>query len=153
LFRNPKEEIDTRVSYLRDDDDLLNPILVSLKGRDFLDRFLGCIYGQALGDAYGLATEFETRAQVANTYPDSAQLIPFPDYIQSAHARRWKRGDWTDDTDQWILVIETLVGPNTDATTFARKLSMWVRQSFPDVGDFGGLGLGINVAQVKFSSF
>jgi hypothetical protein len=45
--------------------------------------------------------------------------------------------------------METLIEANSDATTFARKLSLWVRQGFPELNDFGGLGLGINVAQVK----
>ncbi len=153
MFRHPKEEIDARVSYLRSDNDLLYAILINTKKGDFLDRFLGCAYGQALGDAYGLSTEFETRAKVATMYPNPVQLIPFPDYIQTPHARRWEQGDWTDDTDQWILVMETLIEPNNEATTFARKLSTWVRQGFTDLNDFGGLGLGINVAQVKFSFF
>ncbi len=124
-----------------------------MKQGDFFDRLLGCAYGQALADAYGLSTEFQTRAQVESTYPDPIQLIPFPDYIQTPHARRWKRGDWTDDTDQWVMVMETLIEPNSDAITFARKLSLWVRQGFPELNDFGGLGLGINVAHVKTSSF
>ncbi len=141
------------VSYLPDENDLLNPILANVKPRDFLDRLLGCVYGQALGDAYGLSTEFLTRAQVESTYADPMQLIPFPDYIRTPHARRWKQGDWTDDTDQWVLVMETLIKPNSDATTFARKLSLWVRQGFPELNDFGGLGLGINVAQVMAASF
>ncbi len=148
-FRNSKDDIDTRVSYLPDDNDLLNPVLVNVKKRDFLDRLLGCVYGQALGDAYGLSTEFETCAKINSIYPDSGQLIPFPDYIQTPHARRWKRGDWTDDTDQWVLVMETLIEPNNNTVIFARKLSMWVRQGFPELNDFGGLGLGINVAKVK----
>ena len=128
---------------------MLNFILTNVKQGDFLDRVLGCVYGQALGDAYGLSTEFQTRAQVQSTYPDPIQLIPFPDYIQTPHASRWKRGDWTDDTDQWLLVMDTLIGPNGDAITFSRKLSLWVRQGFPELDDFGGLGLGINVAHVK----
>jgi hypothetical protein len=49
--------------------------------------------------------------------------------------------------------METLIKPNSDATTFARKLSLWVRQGFPELNDFGGLGLGINVAQVMAASF
>jgi ADP-ribosylglycohydrolase len=100
-----------------------------------------------------LPTEFLTRAQIQSTYPDPKQLIPFPDYIQTPHAGRWKRGDWTDDTDQWVLVMETLIDPNNNAVTFARKLSKWVRQGFPELDDFGGLGLGINVAQVNSASF
>jgi hypothetical protein len=151
--KNTRDSIDVNVSYLPDENDLLNPILVNVKSEDFLDRLLGCVYGQALGDAYGLSTEFLTRAQVESMYPDRMQLIPFPGYIQTPHARRWKQGDWTDDTDQWVLVMETLIEPNSDATIFARKLSLWVRQGFPELNDFGGLGLGINVAQVTTSSF
>jgi ADP-ribosylglycohydrolase len=149
---NTRDYGDVRVSYLPHEEDLLNPILVNMKQRDFLDRLLGCIYGQALGDAYGLSTEFQTHAQIQSTYPNLMQLIPFPDYIQTPHAHRWKQGDWTDDTDQWVLVMETLIDANSDAKTFARKLSLWVRQGFPELNDFGGLGLGINVAQVKISS-
>lgn len=135
------------------EEDPLNSILTNVKRKDFVNRLLGCAYGQALGDAYGLSTEFQTRVQVEHTYPDSMQLIPFPDYIQTPHARRWKRGDWTDDTDQWVLVMETLIEENGDAVTFARKLSRWVRQGFPELDDFGGLGLGINVAHVNTWNF
>ena len=28
-----------------------------MKQEDFYDRFKGCLYGQAIGDAYGLGTE------------------------------------------------------------------------------------------------
>ena len=42
-----------------------------------IDRLLGCAYGQALGDAYGLSTEFETREQIKYNYPNASKLIPF----------------------------------------------------------------------------
>ena len=49
--------------------------------------------------------------------------------------------------------METLIEENGDAVTFARKLSRWVRQGFPELDDFGGLGLGINVAHVNTWNF
>ena len=49
--------------------------------------------------------------------------------------------------------METLIEENGDAVTFARKLSRWVRQGFPELDDFGGLGLGINVAHVNTLNF
>ena len=113
-----------------------------------LDRLLGCAYGQALGDAYGLATEFEDRVQVRDNYPDKSKIIPFPDYVPTHHNRRWARGDWTDDTDQWILILETIMESDGDVQVFAKKLKTWIQKGYPELGDHGGMGLGANVSQV-----
>ncbi|CAF2719014.1 unnamed protein product [Rotaria sp. Silwood2] len=91
---------------------------------NLINRLLGCAYGQALGDAYGLSTEFQKRCAVANTYPDATQLIPFPNYEQTQYSARWTRDDWTDDTDQWLLLMETLSAHDDDVKIFARKLNM-----------------------------
>ena len=123
-------------------------MLKGAKNHDLLDRLLGCVYGQALGDAYGLSTEFEDRHRVAHDYPDSSELIPFPDYKLTGHSSRWRRGDWTDDTDQWILILETLTENNGDEKVFAAKLENWIHRGFPELNDWAGLGLGANVSQV-----
>ena len=138
----------TNVSYGDDEPDLLDQFLQKHADNDVIDRLLGCAYGQALGDAYGLATEFEDRQIVAKNYPNKSEIIPFPDYIDTWHNRRWTRGDWTDDTDQWILILETLIEANGDVCVFAKKLSNWISHGFPDLGDYGGMGLGANVSQV-----
>ena len=70
------------------------------------DHILGMIVGQALGDAYGLSTEFQTKVWIENTYKN--ETIPFFDYIQTPHSSRWKRGDWTDDTDQMICIMKSI---------------------------------------------
>ncbi|CAF0933410.1 unnamed protein product [Adineta steineri] len=151
-IKNSQDDIDENVSYRSNENDLINNVLKNDRKKDLLDCLLGCAYGQALGDAYGLSTEFQTVAHIKNLYPNPVELIPFPDYIPNSHACRWKKGDWTDDTDQWILVMEALMEPDNNAKMFARKLSLWVRQGFPEFNDFGGLGLGINVAKVINSS-
>ena len=110
---------------------------------------LGCAYGQALGDAYGLSTEFETSERIAENYPKKSKLIPFPDYKLTGHSCRWVQGDWTDDTDQWILILETILESNADEKVFARKLKDWIHHGFPVLGDQGGMGLGANVSQVS----
>ncbi|CAF4630274.1 unnamed protein product [Didymodactylos carnosus] len=114
-----------------------------------LQSILGCIYGQALGDAYGLATEFETRCSIDKLYPDGRE-IPFPKFIRTHHSRRWTKGDWTDDTDQWILIMETIIEQKgvVDVKVFAKKLFSWIRHGFPQLNDSGGLGLGQNVSMV-----
>ncbi|CAF1121881.1 unnamed protein product [Rotaria sordida] len=141
--------INTSLTYRLDESDLLDVLFTSNANHmNLIDHLLGCAYGQALGDAYGLSTEYQKRCAVADTYPDATQLIPFPNYVQSQHSGRWIRGDWTDDTDQWLLLMETLSEHDGDVKIFARKLNMWIRHGFPELDDFGGLGLGVNVAKV-----
>ncbi|CAF5177449.1 unnamed protein product, partial [Rotaria magnacalcarata] len=66
-------------------------------------------------------------------------------------SRRWKRGDWTDDTDQWILILDTLTEGKGDEKVFAKKLKRWIENGFREVGDSVGMGLGANVQQVVYS--
>ena len=137
------------VSYIADEPDLIESLLTNENENTVLDRLLGCAYGQALGDAYGLSTEFETHERIQHNYPNSSQLIPFPGYKLTPHSSRWKRGDWTDDTDQWILLLETLAEGSGDEKVFARKLKRWIEHGFPELGDYAGMGLGANVQQVR----
>ncbi len=140
------------MSYSSAESDLLEFLFTNQNDNGLIDRLLGCAYGQALGDAYGLSTEFETRKNVAYNYPDTSKLIPFPNYILTNHSRRWARGDWTDDTDQWILILETLTEGNGDEKIFAKKLIRWVEKGFPELNDYAGMGLGANVQKVLHST-
>lgn len=101
----------------------------------------GMIYGQALGDAAGLQTEFKSKKdKIKVKFPYDEQIRDFP-YC-----------DWTDDTDQMILLMEMLIESNhdfydgtlneDDVTNFATKLLNWKNQGFPDLGDQCGLGIG-----------
>lgn len=137
------------ITYVDNELDLLEQLNIDQDKSGLIDRLLGCAYGQALGDAYGLSTEFENRKTVAHFYPDKSNLIPFPTSVKTPHSCRWKSGDWTDDTDQWILILETLIESNGDERVFARKLKTWIESGFSELGDFGGLGLGANVQKVK----
>lgn len=51
---------------------------------------LGCLYGQAIGDALGLGTEFLNKDDVLKHYPNG--LSRYEDIIQDAHRRRWHKG-------------------------------------------------------------
>ncbi|CAF1253964.1 unnamed protein product [Rotaria sordida] len=146
-----KDGINPNVSYIPNEPDLLEFLFTNPNDNEMIDRLLGCAYGQALGDAYGLSTEFETREKIRHNYPDTSKLIPFPNYITTAHSRRWKRGDWTDDTDQWILILETLIDGNGDEKIFAKKLKRWIEHGFIELDDFAGMGLGANVQKVVYS--
>jgi ADP-ribosylglycohydrolase len=125
-----------------------------------LDKILGCIYGNALGDAFGLSTEFLIKSQVEKMYPD--RTIPFPDYQKNQHNQRWKSGDWTDDTDQMILIMQMFMQNiaeednkkimKVNILDYAAKLRSWIQKGFPELGDFGGMGLGATVAKVVSDS-
>lgn len=68
------------------------------------DRFLGTIFGQAVGDALGLSTEFMSKQEVDRFYPNGIE--DYSQIVQDDHRRRWQRGDWTDDTDMMLCISE-----------------------------------------------
>lgn len=62
------------------------------KGKgETLDRFKGCIYGQAIGDALGLGTEDMTVKEITRKYPHGLQH--YNQIFQDWHRKRWKIGD------------------------------------------------------------
>ena len=65
------------------------------------DKFKGTLFGQAIGDALGLGTEFMTKAEVRRCYPDG--LADYSQIVQDCHRGRWRKGDWTDDTDAPVV--------------------------------------------------
>jgi ADP-ribosylglycohydrolase/Leucine-rich repeat (LRR) protein len=128
--------------------------LPTLQGEDeaqLRDRVFGLIFGKALGDAVGLCSEFLMHAQASYTCPTD-ELDPMQMH-RDRHRVRWLQGDWTDDTDQAILLLETLlIHPRTDGRldckVFARDLLQWAEYGFPELGDDGGMGIGQTVARV-----
>jgi ADP-ribosylglycohydrolase len=58
--------------------------------------------------------------------------IPFEAFKQDMHRSRWQVGDWTDDTDQMILLMDGLFATNgsINATDFALRLKYWTRHGF-----------------------
>ena len=66
-----------------------------LKTENQLDILKGVFYGQAIGDALGLGTEFLDKNQIAEYYPNG--LSEYAQIVQDKHRSRWEIGDWTDD--------------------------------------------------------
>lgn len=95
------------------------------------DKMLGCLYGQAIGDALGLGSEFMSKDEVKKNYPNG--LKNYDQIIQDAHRRRWAKGAWTDDTDMMLRILN---GYDNEAFNLHR-----VASNFKDW--FNGTPMGI----------
>jgi ADP-ribosylglycohydrolase len=103
------------------------------------DIIKGVFYGQAIGDALGLGTEFLDKNQIAEYYPNG--LSEYSQIVQDKHRSRWKIGDWTDDTDQFLCICNSIIkSGEVNEIEFAEELYKW----FKDVP----MGIGQNVYKV-----
>jgi ADP-ribosylglycohydrolase len=120
----------------------------SLSRDTLIDKIKGVIYGQAIGDALGLATEFMTKKEAAKYYGKNGPE-DYTDIVQDFHRSRWQLGDWTDDTDQLLLILQVIVEGNgmVDKCEFAKKMLNWRRSGFQELDDYGGMGIGMTVSQ------
>ena len=97
------------------------------------ERFLGTVFGQAVGDALGLSTEFMSKQEVDRFYPNGIE--DYSQIVQDDHRRRWQRGDWTDDTDMMLCILDSFVAcQKVDILDIARRFKEWMMN--------GGMGIG-----------
>lgn len=71
---------------------------------DLKDKIFGAVYGCAIGDALGLATEFMTREEVAFRYPNGVH--DYSDIYRDAHRCQYEPGEWTADTELILCILE-----------------------------------------------
>lgn len=102
------------------------------------DKMLGCLYGQAIGDALGLGSEFMSKDEVIKNYPDG--LKTYGHIIQDAHRRRWAKGAWTDDTDMMLCILNGFEDGKFNLHHVASNFKAW----------FNGtpMGIGRHMAKV-----
>lgn len=106
---------------------------------DLLDKLKGTIYGQAIGDALGLGTEFMDDYDMAWKYPNG--LTHYSEIYQDRHRRRWEIGDWTDDTDMMLCIANAIIkDKGVNLTTIA--------QNFKDWANGVPMGIGANTYKV-----
>lgn len=90
-----------------------------------LDKIKGTIYGQAIGDALGLGTEFMDDDEMAWKYPNG--ITHYSDIYQDRHRRRWKIGDWTDDTDMMLCIANAVINDNgVNYMNIAQNFKDWL---------------------------
>lgn len=107
-----------------------------------IDKIKGVLFGQAIGDALGLGTEFLTKGEVNRYYPNG--LTDFDQIIQDYHRKRWIKGSWTDDTDMMLCIANAIIKDREiKLSTVARNFKDW----------FNGEPLGIGSHTSKVLSF
>jgi ADP-ribosylglycohydrolase len=102
--------------------------------KDIFNRFKGCLYGQAIGDALGLGTEGMTDEDMAWKYPHG--LHHYSQIFQDRHRKRWKVGDWTDDTDMMLCIAHAIIeDKGVNFTNIVRHFKMWAMDEPMGIGE------------------
>lgn len=116
--------------------------MINMRNSQVHNRFKGCLYGQAIGDALGLGTEGMTDEDMAWKYPQGLQH--YSQIFQDRHRKRWKIGDWTDDTDMMLCIAHAIIKDKcVNHTTIAQNFYDWAH------GKYGApMGIGENTYKV-----
>jgi ADP-ribosylglycohydrolase len=86
----------------------------------------GVFFGQAIGDALGLGSEFLNKQQIKEHYPEG--LFSYSQIIQDNHRKRWQIGNWTDDTDQFLCIVDAILeNGEISEYNFANELYKWFK--------------------------
>lgn len=103
------------------------------------EKIAGLIFGQAIGDALGLASEFMTKKEVKQFYPNG--ICSYDDIIQDRHRSLWQKGAWTDDTDQMLCILDSIIDNKTiNLTDIAERFVKWKKTN--------GIGIGRHTLNV-----
>ena len=70
------------------------------------DKIAGAIYGMALGDAMGMPSELWGREKVRKYFGKIEGLLDGPK--ENSVACNYKKGQFTDDTGQALVIIDSL---------------------------------------------
>lgn len=71
------------------------------------DKMIGCLYGQAIGDALGFGTEAMSKEDVKKHYPFG--LRTYDEIIQDNRRKGWPIGMWTDDTEMMLCALDAFI--------------------------------------------
>ena len=98
------------------------------------DKIVGCLYGQAVGDALGFGTEFMSKDEVKRNYPNG--LSEYSQMVQDYHRKRWGKGDWTDDTDMMLCIANAVVkDKGVNLTSIAQNFKDWAMGEPMGIGE------------------
>ena len=100
---------------------------------DMKNHLKGVIFGQAIGDALGLGTEFMSRKEVLRNYPEG--LTRYGQIVQDSHRNRWRPGEWTDDTEMMLCIASAMIEDRKiRLETIARNFKRWFKGNPRGIG-------------------
>ncbi|KAL4226883.1 hypothetical protein ACF0H5_014861 [Mactra antiquata] len=114
------------------------------------DRVYATIYGQCIGDGIGLLTEGLKKSEVKRHFKEVYERLEFlhKKCLPDAHRRKWCEADWTDETDQMLLIFKSIIVKKglVDPIDFAKRLMHWCNEGLTELGDVTSPGV---CSQVK----
>jgi ADP-ribosylglycohydrolase/fructose-1,6-bisphosphatase/inositol monophosphatase family enzyme len=102
-----------------------------------LDRAIGCLLGQVIGDSLGSLVEFQSAAAIARAYPDGVRAL--------ADGGTWDTiaGQPTDDSELALALARVLAGRESyDAEAAAAAYARWFASGPFDCGNTTRRALG-----------
>ncbi|MGF1680134.1 ADP-ribosylglycohydrolase family protein [Photobacterium minamisatsumaniensis] len=89
------------------------------------NKILGCLYGQAIGDAMGMPSELWTKNKVTSYFGWINDFLPGPE--ENIAANEFKAGEFTDDTSQCVALMDAIIENNghIDPGTIAKHIIDW----------------------------
>lgn len=107
------------------------------------DKIAGSLWGQAIGDALGLGTEFMSRREVMNWYPEG--LERYDQIICDWHRSGWEKGEWTDDTEMMLCIARAIIADkDIKPQSVAHNFKGWFNNMPKGMGNLTYTVLGIS---------
>ena len=112
-------------------------------------KYEGLIFGAAIGDALGMPTEYISKEELDQFY--GGRITNFERPHQNHPCSHLNAGQYTDDTQQLILLTESLIQKKGfDIFDFGQKIGEWAHrcQTVSDYNRFAGgtsLSAGIKI--------
>lgn len=96
------------------------------------NKVLGCLFGQAVGDALGMGAEFLDKEGVAKRYPNGLRHY---DDISYSIGRGFRPGDYTDDTEMMESIVYSVNKEGKyDLMDIAQYFRRWYEYGPKDCG-------------------
>ena len=93
-----------------------------------INQILGTLYGMAIGDAMGMPSELWSRQKVKIFFGNIHTFLDGPSENEVAY--QYKKGQFTDDTAQALLVLDSLIAKNFhfEPDDFVERLLNWAKE-------------------------
>ena len=92
------------------------------------NRVLGCLYGQAVGDAFGMPSELWSKRKVQQYFGWIDAFLDGPK--ENIAASEFSKGQFTDDTSQAIALMDAIIENDgtIDPESIASHIMVWARR-------------------------